>query len=411
MRKSRYDVLLATFISLTVVVAAIGGFLIGRHITRDAFIEKVSTQGAVEKATLVSAGTAPLSLNQIIGRGVDDPLTEKALANAYGVPDGDRDALAKRLSETVWLPPYRPAPFVGHIARPYFGNDLHINVFGFRDDRQTYVNKPERTVRIFITGGSAAWGVGTSSQKNTISTLLEKMLNDQVGRTTGYQYEVINTAFPAWSTTQEKILIQQRLVDMHPDVILMFSGNNDIHWALHGSDIRWFYSYMDQNYITLLNEMYKSSGHPEWVVANPVGSRPVECSQVAEVAARNVEEAAAAAERVNAQLFFVLQPNIISTTKRLTEHEQRILQGQDKPYWDSCYQALRVALAQIKAKNYRFIDLSRSFGALDGSTELFIDAYHVADMGNQLIARDIAEQINWETVVPSGTRAAVKDPH
>ena len=266
-------------------------------------------------------------------------------------------------------------------------------------------------MRVFITGGSTAWGSGASSDGKTISALLEEKLNKEVSSRTGNQYEVINAAFPGWSTTQEKLLIQQRLVDLHPDVVLMFSGNNDIHWALHGSDIRWFYSYMDQNYITLLNEMYKSSGHPEWVVANPVSSRPVECSQVAEVAARNVEEAASAAERVNAQLFFVLQPNIISTTKRLTEHEQRILQGQDKPYWDSCYQALRVALAQIKAKNYRFIDLSRSFGALGGSTELFIDAYHVADMGNQLIARDIAEQINWEAVAPSGASPAVKDSH
>lgn len=411
MRKSRYDTILATFISLTVVVIAIGGFMLGRYVTRDAFIEKVSGQGAIEKATLVSAGTSPLSLYQIVGKGIDDPLNAKALANVYGVPAGDRDALIKRLSETVWLPPYRPAPFVGHIARPYSGDDLHINDFGFRDERKTYATKPERTVRVFLTGGSTAWSVGASTQENTISYLLEKLLNDQIGRTTGYRYEVINTAFPAWSTTQEKILIQQRLVDMYPDVVLMFSGNNDVHWALHGSDIRWFYSYMDQNYITLLNEMYKTSGHSEWVVANPVGNRPLECTQVAQMTARNVEEAVAATARANAQLFFVLQPNIVSTAKRLTEHEQRILQAQDKPYWDSCYQALRVALAQIDLKNYRFLDLSRSFATLDDGTELFVDAYHVGDMGNKLMARDIAEQINWATVLPSGLRADVKDPH
>src|SRR5439155_8368349 len=122
----------------------------------------------------------------------------------------------------------------GHMARPFFGDDLYINVLGFRDRRQTYLAKPERTVRIFITGGSTAWGVGASSQKNTISCLLEKILNERASRTTGYRYEVVNAAFPAWSTTQEKLLIQQRLVDMHPDAVIMLSGNNDVHWSLHG---------------------------------------------------------------------------------------------------------------------------------------------------------------------------------
>src|SRR4029077_13951085 len=158
----------------------------------------------------------------------------------------------------------------------------------------------------------------------------------EIAPRTGYKYDVINTAFPAWSTTQEKLLIQQRLVDLHPDAILMFSGNNDVHWALQRADIRWFYSYGDQNYIRLLNEMYKAAGHPEWAVPIPLGSQPINCSDVAKIALSNVTESAAAAERKKAQLFFVLQPNVISTTKQLSEYELRVLQRQNKPYWDTC---------------------------------------------------------------------------
>jgi lysophospholipase L1-like esterase len=405
-----HNAVLVTLISLIVAGGVIGGFLIGRNVTRDAFIDRVSALGAVESATLVSAGSAPRSLLQIVGSGLDDPLTARALSKAYEVPGDDRERLVKRLRDVVWVPPYRPAPFVGHIARPFFGDDLQINVLGFRDERQTYINKPSRTVRMFITGASTAWGSGASSQKNTISYVLEQILNERVSRTTGYRYEVVNTAFPGWSTTQEKLLIQQRLVDMHPDVVLMLSGNNDVHWSLHGRDIRWHYNYQDENYVTLLNEVYKHSGHPEWTVAVPFSSRPVECPDLGRTTARNVEEAAFFAERVNARLFFALQPNIVSTAKHLTEYERRILQAQDKPYWDTCYQALRDELARVSARNYRLLDLSRSFGALDDSTELFVDAYHFVDVGNRLIAQALADQIDWGSIVPSSAVTAEMKP-
>jgi lysophospholipase L1-like esterase len=381
--------------------------------TSDTFIEKVSALGTGEGAALLYAGTVPMSLLEVLkirGTPIDDPATAQVVASAYGVPPGDREALVQLVRDIVWLPPYRPAPFVGHIGRPFFGDDLHINVAGFRDRRQTYLVKPERTVRIFITGGSMAWGVGASSQKLTISHLLEQILNERVSRITGYRYEVVNAAFPAWSTTQEKLLIQQRLVEMHPDAIIMLSGNNDVHWALNGRDIRWFYSYSDENYITLLNEMYKSSGHPEWTNALPFSSRPVDCSDLARTTARNVEDAALFAGRVHARLFFALQPNIVSTTKRLTKHEQAIRGGQDKAYWDSCYQALRVELGRLGAPNYRLLDLSQLFGTLDDGTELFIDPYHFADAGQHLVAQALADQIDWSTVVPGAAVAADREP-
>ena len=400
-----YNAVLAALISLVTVGAAVGGFLIGRNVTQDAFIEKVSTLGAGEDTTLISAGTAPKSMLQALGKGIDDPLMTQALARAYGVPSGDREALVRRLRDIVAIPPYRPAPFVGHIARPVFGDDLHINILGFRDERQTYITKPERTVRIFITGGSTAWGVGASSQRNTVAYLLEKILNERASAT-GYRYEVINAAFPGWSTTQEKLLLEQRLVNMHPDVVIMLSGNNDVHWSLLGRDIRWFYSYVDQNYITLLDEMYKSSGHAELTSGFPFSSGPVACSDLGQTAARNVELAAIAADRVHAHLFFALQPNIVSTAKRLTAHEQRIQEAQNKSYWELCYQALRDALGGITAPNYRLLDLSRSFGTFDEDTEVFIDAYHFADSGSQVIAQALADQIDWRAFVPGDGVAA-----
>jgi hypothetical protein len=385
-----FGVLLAALIASIMAGGVLGGYAIGR-ITRNSYVERVRT--------LVMSENIVRSLHEVLGKELDDPMTARALGRIYDIPVGNRDALANRLRNIAWTPPSRPAPFVGHMARPLSGADTHINATGFRDERESYITKPDRTIRVFMTGGSLAWGSGAASQKQTISYLLERILNDRLSPATGVHYEIVNAAFPAWSTTQEKLLIQQVLFDLHPDLVIMLSGNNDVHWSLHGSDIRWFFSYSDQTNVHLLHELYRSSGHPEWIFVPVPYPRP-ECSVLSSFTLRNVEEAAFTLDRAKARLIFALQPNIVSTPKALTEHEQRILQKQDKPYWDACYQSMRDRLGQSAAPNYRLLDLSRSFGELDDATELFIDSYHVADMGNRLIAEALANQIDWRSLKP-----------
>jgi lysophospholipase L1-like esterase len=182
----------------------------------------------------------------------------------------------------------------------------------------------------------------------------------------------------------------------------MFSGSNDVVWSLRGSDIRSFYTQMDQNFMTLLNEAHKASGHPEWAIDFAPSDQPVDCRKLARITARNVEEVAAATARVNARVIFALQPNVVTTAKRLSSYEQSVFRLHDKSYWDSCYEALRDELSRIKAGNYRLVDLSRAFGALDGNTELFIDSYHFVDEGHRLIAQDLAEQIVRDENLPAG---------
>lgn len=397
-----HEWILALFVCALVGGAALGGFWIGRKATQDAFIKKISAQaGSQPNTTLLSAGTVPVNLQQILGARIDsEPWMAEALAKAYGVPPNDRQALVERLRKIPWMPPYQPAPFLGHMARPYSGDDLQINALGFRDKRTTYSGKPEGTVRIFVTGGSVVHGLGTTTQAQTFPNVLEQMLNENAGKTSGSRYEVVNTGFPAWATTHEKILVQQRLVDLQPDVIIMFSGSNDVVWSLRGWDIRSFYTQMDQNFITLFNEAHKASGHPEWAIDFPKGKEPVECSKLAPITARNVQEVVSAAARVNARVIFALQPNVITTGKSLSSYEQRARQSHNQANWDSCYDALRAELSAIAAPNYRFVDLSRTFAGLDENTELFIDSYHFVDAGHRLIAEAFAEEILRDPSTP-----------
>src|SRR4029077_7415648 len=90
-RKTR-EAILVGLICLITICGTIGGFFIGRSVTRDAFVERVNSQSATENTTLLDAGVAPRSLYQNFRKDIDDPLTAQALAKMYDVPPGNRDA-------------------------------------------------------------------------------------------------------------------------------------------------------------------------------------------------------------------------------------------------------------------------------------------------------------------------------
>ena len=391
-RSSRagFEIAFSVIVAIVMAACTVGGFVIGRK-TADNYVRRVGL--------LIDDANVPKALDVNEDANLDDPVTAQALAKLYGVTPGDRAALSARLSQIPGGVPYRPAPFVGHLAPPMSWREVHVNAFGFRNEREDYATKPDRTVRAFITGGSTAFGLG-AAQNMTIAYQLERLLNSNLSGN-GKQYQVINTAFPAWASTQEKLLIQQYLVDMHPDVIIMFSGNNDVNWLLEKVNIGHFYTYADQNYIRLFNELYAAAGHPEWAIEAPTLSSAMECRDLGKLTARNVEEAAFAAGRAGAQLIFALQPNIVSTSKILSVHEQRWFQKLDKPRWDSCYESIREHLQAITAPNFAFLDLSRSFGEFGADTEVFLDKYHFADLGNRIIARALEHGIDWASVAKS----------
>lgn len=385
-RKRLFAAALTILVSVIVCGGVLGGFFIGR---------RANQQMSKDLQTITVASGSGLSLYDVLAADDEQKPDDPVFGALYGTPPGDAQALEKRLRQVVYSPAAQPAPFVGHIARPAQDSDLKINGLGFRDERQSYAQKPAGTVRVFITGGSTAWGSGAPSQKETIAYLLEAMLNARAG---GRRYEVINAAYPAWSTTQEKILIQQVIVDLKPDVVIMVSGNNDVHWSFSGEDIRWFFSYADRNFVTMVNGLYHGIGQLEWMTPVSREAPPRSCPALGPVTARNVEEAAFALAHVPARLVFALQPNLMTTAKTLTPREQRLMKVSGRDYWAACYGAIAANLKRLDGRNVQFLDLSRLFGEVDGNTDLFIDNYHFAGLGNKLVAEALAGQIDWASI-------------
>ncbi len=88
--------------------------------------------------------------------------------------------------------------------------------------------KSEKTFRVLLIGGSAAQGWGARTNDDMLYKLLEKELNQQVSPKTGLTYEVINLAMGGTITYQNFIALNRWGHALEPDLILSFSGCNDL---------------------------------------------------------------------------------------------------------------------------------------------------------------------------------------
>ena len=116
----------------------------------------------------------------------------------------------------------------------------YANNAGFRDPREIPLTKPDDEFRIFLTGGSTAFGLGASGQaaevtdfyyienRETIAHALESILNT-TAPIPGKKIRVYNTA--VWGHAYQHLLFRYvaKLRAYKPDLVVSFDGVNEIH--------------------------------------------------------------------------------------------------------------------------------------------------------------------------------------
>jgi len=292
--------------------------------------------------------------------------------------------------------PKVPTPFVVSAPRPgWFGN-AYINHQQFRYGREIVLPKPAEVYRIFLTGGSVAFGGGAPGNGTTISGFLEKILNDSLSATLHKKIEVVNAACPAWCSTQERIWIENYLADMQPDMIISFSGNNDVHWSKSGNNTLFFRSYWDHFLNMVAQNVYSATGNGNYPEILSAGNTRIAPSKVSERLSRNILLSSTVANAQKFRYVFVLQPNLLSTNREMTPYETAWLAKwdiKDRDYFRECYAAFRQMLAGADHQNFLFIDQSALFDQVPKEKQVFFDAYHFGDRGNRLVAEDLAWQL------------------
>lgn len=302
------------------------------------------------------------------------------IKNAYSNPEIDTRNIS-------WSVPNQPTPFVGTAPAPGQHHNAQINSWQMRSSEEVQVPKPSGVYRIFLTGGSTAFGSGAPSQDKTIGSLLSGLLADRLAQKTGLHYEVFTFANPSWASTQERIAIENYLSELQPDLVVSLSGNNDVFWGDAGRNVLWFAAGADEYFQTLANVGLKTAGRKELPAlpqARPA-SRPVAAELVSYRLEKNVRLSAQALHHVNVDWIFFLQPTLSVTHKALSSREQAFIPA-SKNYFVQCYQLISTVLAGLRQDNFRFVDLSKIFDAFQATDEVFLDQFHFGDKGNAVIA-------------------------
>jgi lysophospholipase L1-like esterase len=302
------------------------------------------------------------------------------IRRAYSNPDIDTRNIS-------WSVPNQPTPFVGTAPAPGQHHNAKINAWQMRNSEDVQLPKPTGVYRIFLTGGSTAFGSGAPSQDKTIGSLLNSFLESRLSQETGLHYEVFTFANPAWASTQERIAIENYLSELQPDLVVSLSGNNDVFWGDAGRNVLWFAAGADEYFQTLASTGLKTAGRKELAPLPHVraASQPVAAELVSYRLEKNARLGAQALQHVKAEWIFFLQPTLSVTRKPLSAREQAFVPA-SKNYFVQCYALMSSKLAKLQQSNFSFVDLTKVFDGYQATDEVFLDQFHFGDKGNAVIA-------------------------
>lgn len=129
-----------------------------------------------------------------------------------------------QLERNSGLPQYSPHRYLGYYPTPNWerGKNAH-NSLAFRGD-EIRDTQQEPIFRIVCIGGSTTYTTEVEDYRKSYPDLLEQML---VG--IGIKnVEVINSGVGNWSTWESFINFQQRVLDLEPDLLVIYHSTNDI---------------------------------------------------------------------------------------------------------------------------------------------------------------------------------------
>ena len=194
-------------------------------------------------------------------------------------------------------------------------------------------------------------------------------------------------AAPAWSSTHERIAIENRLSDLQPDLVLELTGIADALYGERGHNVLWARALTDQYYWDLVNIALRRAGFAPMADVQDTSSERVPPELVAARLQKNVRLASGALSLANARLHVFLQPAIVTTDKPLTQHEKGLRFGKsgyftDPEYYKECYQRIAALLGDRGVPaNAAFTNLAGLFDRVPETQDIFLDSYHFGDRG------------------------------
>ncbi|HUG10819.1 MAG TPA: SGNH/GDSL hydrolase family protein [Opitutaceae bacterium] len=300
------------------------------------------------------------------------------------------------------------APYVVWKPKPFRGN--HVNITADRARLTPNSTCGAGTFRVFVLGGSAAWGFA-SPDWGTIPAHLQRMWSQGAAPVC-----VLNLAQNAYVSTQEVIELARRLqVGDVPDLVILYGGYNDanamfetgqagVHYMVDG--IARKLEPRDDGAAFLFGGLLKRTrtyrllsrtvaSRAEVVASHPRSDSTAPGMRAPASLARKAAETYVANQRIVVGLarefgfsyHAFLQPALDFGAKPLTSEEQQMRSAHSAriPFLTDVYKRIRVATAA----NPQFTDLTSVFDTV--TTSVYVDRMHINPEGNALVAPRIVE--------------------
>lgn len=361
--------------------------------------------------------------------------------------------------------------FTGWRNNPAFSRaDIRINRQGFRRERDVPLAKAPDTVRIFLVGGSAAFGAeglypeidnrhSRLYNNQLIDYYLEQKLNQAFP---SKHWEVINAGVSEYRLHQDLALIESVLLQYRPDYVLLLDGHNDIaglsvapaNYDVYaatahlgefnrlanprgvGAVVFFAYTWLRSNSAlfrflsdhlqlrTMRSNRLHSAGR-ERPFTSPVkfsGLTPEEQARFTSshnqisFYLREVRQIHRILDLDGVKAVFMMQPELILTHKPLTDSERRLADYHRKvigPLTVYSFEQFNPEIARSMASaaahdGFRFLDLTDVFDHTPGQT--FSDSCHLTAEGNRVIAERIFQSLS-DSFAETARTGASADHH
>jgi len=333
------------------------------------------------------------------------------------------DTVGEYYGKYTTFPMMEYSQHLGFRPIPNFkGKGYNTNADSFRYDITFPQKKPKGEYRIFVVGGSTAWGAGVK-QDQLYSRIAEQELKAQC--VAPFTARVISAGVGAFVSAHERILIIDHIAKFEPDLIVMFDGWNDIWYGyqgiLPGETIDYlnvapplqrampdrisikpkkldtlkppsYNSHFFKLHFLLKQTLFRLKAVKEAEEFEQLALSP---ESVLEAYLKNIHVVKDFSSRINAKLMIYLQPSIYSTKKNLAVYEKELMERYKfyvnlVKYNRTLYKLFRERVPRdAKKENYLFSDADNSI--YREVKAVFADQVHFGDRGNRLIGKHLAK--------------------
>ncbi|HEX9729012.1 MAG TPA: hypothetical protein VGA37_10950 [Gemmatimonadales bacterium] len=332
-------------------------------------------------------------------------------------------------------------PYKNILPTPNFVDRRGIehNSVGFRRSSEVTREKPAGTYRVFLMGGSTAYGIGglwphlqrdytVLDNSQTIDAYLERALADSLP---GVNVEVINAAITSTWTHHHLIYLNQSILGYDPDMVLFLDGYNDFFHFLPNHDQFASYSYNLQSRVIMGDPTIKAllASNGWWLfrksaaahlasraartvvqfVRRDRGPAPLDPDSALAAMRRTFDRSALKmieriglileAEHVHA--VFMLQPLLVLERDRrgAPAVERELFEFNVASYRTNYEEFMRGAVGYVGPAEQavadevgaEFIDLTRIYDGVEG--QVYTDYAHLTPLGNEVVALNVLQRV------------------